>query len=139
MERNAAAEEFAKMLYQEGIEEALRAFYDLLDNPTGPQKRLWQQAKDWHASHTEERKALIRFLFKEAMVAAIFKVAVHFDGASGYEYVGERPAEFAVALQIYNNLDEAEEGNPQEIIAICPNPGGTDVHDLFLSFVDESY
>jgi len=138
MDRDAAAEMLVKMLYTAGVEEGLSAFFRSLNHPCGQQEGIWQQAREWHASQTEAEKEILRALVKEAMILAVFGVAVHFDGASGYDYVGERPAEFAVALQIYSNLDEAEEGNPQEIIAICPTNDGENVHDHFLDFVDKS-
>ena len=136
MDRNKAAEEFAKMLFQVGVEEGSQAFFASLESPTGQDKRTWEEVKHWHGNKTDEEKQFIGFIVKEAIIQAIHGIAVNFDGAAGYDYIDERPIEFAVALRVYDSIDAVEIGDSNETIEICPTVHGADVHDIFINLAD---
>ena len=138
MDRNTAAEAFAKMLFQVGVEEGRQAFFASLDNPTGQDKRTWEKVKQWYGNKTDEEQQFISFIVKEAIVQAVHEIAVNFDGAAGYDYVGERPIEFAVALRVYDSIEAAELGRADETIEICPTLHGVDSHDLFINMADRT-
>jgi hypothetical protein len=137
MDRNQATEEFARVLFQVGIQERSVGFYEMFQYPAAPQKDKWTQIKEWYESQTEEQQHLFAFLIREAMVFAVFGLAAYLDSASGYHFVGERPVDFAIAMQVYNNLDDAMEGNVEERIEFCPNPDGEYIHDILLNLVDQ--
>lgn len=137
MNRSLAAEEFARMLFQVGVEGGINALFDSLNTPVGVHKQTWEKIKRWHENQTDEVRALFRFAVKEAAVLAVFGIAVHLDGASGYHFIDDRPSEFTISLNVYENHDAAREGIPLETVAICPTKFGEDVHDIFLSVVGE--
>lgn len=137
MDRQQAAKEFAKVLSQRGIEGSIKVVYRLIQRPIGPQKDEWTQLKAWYESLTDEQKRLFAFLVKQAMISAVFGLAVFFDGASEYHFVGEHPVDFAIAMQVYNNLDDAMEGKIEERIEVCPTHHGEDLHDILLNLIDD--
>ncbi len=136
MDRSKAAEEFAKALFSVGVERSVEAFSDGLSTPGGKDKSLWEQAKSLYESQTDEGKAVIRFMVKEASVLSAFGVAVFLDGASGYWDAEGQPAEFTVALNIYDNVEEAQ--TLTETVQVCPVKDAEDVHDIFMDLVDEA-
>jgi len=138
MDRNTAAEEFAKMLFQVGVKESLEGFYDSLDTPGGQNKKTWEDVRKWHENETDEVRRFVRFIVKEAIVLSVHGLAVNLDGASGYNYVGEHPIEYAVTMRTYQSIDAIENHSPRETIEICPTTHGEDVHDIFLYFVDQA-
>ncbi|MCW3099907.1 MAG: hypothetical protein JWL77_5525 [Chthonomonadaceae bacterium] len=136
MDRNAAAEEFGKMLYAVGIERGQGLFYDMMETPGGQDKQTWEKIKKWYADQPEEAKTLLQFMIKEAMISSVFELAVSFDGASGYHEVGVHRAEFAVSLRIFESDAALENETPDATIEICPTTHGEDVHDIFLNLID---
>lgn len=137
MERNEAAEQFAKMLYTVGIEEGRNAFYASLEHPVGQHREEWEKAKNWYANQIEEERGFVNFLIREAMTLAVHGIAVRLDGASGYEYHNNNPIDYCVALRVYQNDSDAESDVPAQVIDICPTTYGEDVHDILLELVDK--
>src|SRR5687767_1375168 len=132
MNRNAAAEEFAKVLFRGGVEEGVKAFFDVMSEPMGHQRDKWERLRRWYESEDEEDRGILRVAIKDAMVLAVFGVAVHLDGASGgYIEVEEGIGELAVALNIYGSEKALDARTPKETIEICPTRRGEDVHDIF--------
>ncbi len=138
MDKDTAAEEFAKMLFRVGVEEGLETFFDSLGAPGGQNKKAWEDAKQWYENESEEGKRFVRFVAKEAIIRAVFGLAVNFDGATGYSYVGERPIEYVIAMRVYESVDVIGLNSPDETIEICPTTHGDDVHDIFLNLVDKA-
>jgi hypothetical protein len=136
MTRDEAADELASMLFEVGIEGGITALFDSLHNPVGTHKQTWAAINQWYEGQNDEVKGFIQFLVREATVLAVFGVAVNFDGASAYRVVGEHPAEFSVALRVYRSLADVKSHVPNEIIEVCPNTSGPDVHDLLIDLVD---
>ena len=125
------------MLFSVGIKDGYQVFFETLNTPRGQHKPMWEKIKRWYEAQTEEKQDFIRFVVWQATVIGVGGLAVHFDGAQGFDYVNERPGEFSVALNIYRNIHEATEGLPEETIPICPTSEGEDVHDLLFGLVDE--
>ena len=59
------------------------------------------------------------------------------DGASGYYEVEQRPAAFAVSLNVYQDFDDIDDGKEEVSIPIVPSDGGYDMHDMFLNLLDQ--
>jgi hypothetical protein len=137
LERNQAAEEFAKLLVEVGVQQGNDALFESLNRPLGPHKEAWAHAKEWYDSQPDGIQELVRFLTREAMVMALFGVAVHLDGGGGYRFVGDRVAEFTVGMNVYRNAEQASLGVWDEAVEICPTKRGEEVHDIFLSRLGE--
>lgn len=138
MNRDQAAEEFARMLYRVGIEQAYRTFFASIDNPVGHNKEQRLKISHWYASKGFEEQQLINTILRKAMALSVFGIAVNFDGDAGYEEVDNKFAEFVVSLRMYGSLEEEEVGAPTEFVEICPTNGGENIHDIFMSLVDEA-
>ena len=138
MDREQAAEEFARMLYRVGVVEAYEVFFEGMARPAGHQKAKWQGIQDWYVSKGAEEQQLVNTILKEVLIGSVFGLAVNFDGAAGYEEVDNKFAEFVVSLRLYGSLEEEEVGTATEYVEICPASGGEDIHDIFMSLVDEA-
>lgn len=136
MDRTQAAEAFAKALFSVGVERSMDALSEGLSNPGGKNKAEWEQAKSLYDGQTDEGRAVLRFMLKEASVLSSFGIAVFLDGASGYYDVEEQPAEFTVAMNLYKSVEETR--TPREIVLVCPVKNGEDVHDIFMDLVEEA-
>lgn len=142
MNRDIAADLLAKMLYEVGVEGGYKAFFDTLKNPSGPYKHTWEEFRRWYDTQPDETQKLVQFMAKEAMVLAVFGIAVDLDGGGSYHFIGDQPAELAVALRVFKNLESIKANThnlPQETVEICPTTTGEDIHDIFLYYVDQSY
>jgi hypothetical protein len=137
MDREAAAEKFAAMLFREGVEEGLKAFFDGIENPLGHQGKKWERIRRLLHSQSEEGKRTFRLAIAEAMTLAVFGIAVHLDGASGGIEMGDRSGRFAAALNIYGSWKDSWKQPPEETVQICPTFEGEDVHDLFMDLADQ--
>ena len=137
MNRNTAAEKFAEMLLNMGVKESINTLFDAMSHPTGTRKQQWTDVQAWYESRTQEDKDSIRFLIKEATVFSAVGIAAFLDGIVRYVDAEGKPAEFAVALQIYQDYDAASKKDYTEVIPICPTQRGEDVHDILLSLLDD--
>jgi len=138
MDRNAAAEHFAKMLLEVGVQGTLRDLYEMMDDPIGPDKAKWQEASKWHEDLSAEGKQHVRFLVENAIITALFRVAVNFDGAQGFREADAHQIDFAVNMRIYKSKETVANERPDETIEICPTMHGDEVHDIFLNLVDDA-
>jgi hypothetical protein len=98
---------------------------------------MWERLRQRYETENQAGRELFRFAVKEAMILSIFGVAAHFDGASGYDPIGDRVGEFAVALNVYRSLEDTTPQGLEETVQICPTRRGEDVHDIFMNLVDE--
>lgn len=137
MDRSAAAEVFANFLYRVGVTGGWESFFESLEKPAGEHRAEWEGINQMYASQSEEGRRAFRFAVREALVLAVFGLAVHLDGAAEYVYVGDRPAEFTVGLSIYESLQRAKEHAAAETVDVCPTRRGVEVHDLLLDLVEE--
>jgi hypothetical protein len=138
MDRNAAAEELAKILANVGIEGGLDTFYKTLNSPLRRKDRMWETARIWCESQPDEVEKIVQFMLRQAVVVSVVGLAVHFDGAAGYEMIEDRPAELAVSFLLYDTIDDAMEGRIAESIQVCPKESGEEIHDILLDIVDRS-
>src|SRR5260370_29584586 len=99
MDRGSAARAFAMMLFREGVETSVEAFFDALSDPRGHQREKRERMRRWYDNQTEEDQQTFRLVVGEAMVLAVFGIAVHLDGATGVIQVGDRACEVSAALQ----------------------------------------
>ena len=138
MYKNTGSEQFARMLFEVGVERGLQGMYDLMENPPHQEKETWAKVKEWYGNQSEESKQIVRFMAKEAIIFAVFELEVNFDGAAGNRVWGEHQVDFAVNMRVYESEEAVENETPDTTIAVCPTTRGEDVHDIFLDLVDES-
>jgi len=142
MDKDKAAEEFSKMLFQQGFQGSLESVASSLQEPpVGSRLIEWEAAKKWCDRLDERDKSALSFLLTRVSVSAIFGIACFLDGASGYQSIegyDSQPADFIVSLRTYKDVTSYEMQVPAETIQVCPTEHGEDVHDIFLSLVDEA-
>ena len=136
MDRNTAAEKFAQMLFDMGIQEGFNTLLGVMSHPTGTHKQQWITVKAWYDSISSEEKERIHFLLRQMSVFSVTGIAAFLDGVVGYVDTDGNPAEFSVALHTYRDYDAAEKNQPEEVIPICPTQFGEEVNDILLSIID---
>src|SRR5947207_1893323 len=133
MDREVAATEFARVLFKLGVERSLTVFSNCITRPTGKDREAWHRMQGWQESLDPKGRELFDFAVRKAMVLAVFAVATHLDGDSGYLPVDDRVGRLAVALNLYSTPEESFERSPEEVVQICPTLSGEDVHDIFMN------
>jgi len=129
MDREKAAEAFARMAYESGVQQGLGAVSEFLEG-RGSAGEEWRKAGEWTRSLPTENRRMLTFLLRQAAVQAVTGVLVNLDGASGYCHVDGRPVEFSVGMAPVEAEVSAIPGE-RDTVTIVPAACGEDLHDIF--------
>lgn len=108
-----------------------------LDDPPNLASEKWKAAQLWYSGCRQSEREHIQVLMLDAVISALHGVLVFLDGATAHHYIGERPADFYLGINVYPDVDAAP-AHPEESVQICPSDEGMDLHYIFLNQLDDA-
>ncbi len=85
----------------------------------------------WFQQLDEQDQSYIHQIITEAVDAVLFSTFVILDGAAGGPPIPEKPSDFALYLQVYDDEEMGLKDSPQIRIRLNPWQGTDDLHDIF--------
>jgi len=141
MDREAAAEIFTRVLADNYIVAGFDEILDTLSDPSagGFLAKDYVEPSRWFNALDREGQEHVKFLVREGLLSALHGVLVLADGATGAIEINDKIGALKLDVLIYNDDDEGVVGEPIETITLAPTETGMDLHDLFMSHVDEVF
>jgi hypothetical protein len=138
-DRNEAAELFLNLLIARAYDGAIRDVMSILKG--GPPGRKSPQdlvrLNQWFQNLDNESRGYVFALIRESVDAAVFGCLVFLDGLAG-SYPGEKPSDFALYFQVYEDKRSRKSNSPK--VSVRLNPASTtdeDLHDMFRWILQE--
>lgn len=136
-DRDEAAEIFVKLINQSVYVTGHDEFMDSLN--TGIPKTLFSSLSPWFRSLPEQDREKVNNLVQQAMHSAIFNLLCIFDGVSGFERNEGRPVNYAVLLEVFNDMSALRHDDKELSIRINPvMQKDPYLHDLFQELTEHT-
>jgi hypothetical protein len=136
-DRDEAAETFVKMVDQSVYVVGHRGFMQALS--TGIPKTLFSSLSPWFHSLPEQDREKVDNLVKQAMHSAIFDLLCIFDGVSGFERNEGRPMNYAILLEVFEDMSALRRDNKESSTRINPvMQKDLHLHDLFQELTEHT-
>ncbi len=136
MDRNEAAIEFAKVLFQQGVISTIEAINDIIESPDQFKGEAWGDVRRLVTQLDSAQASALSYLVRRTAIMSTHQIACQLDGVTEYHYVDDQPVEFVLSMRrgdIEDSIDEQV-----ELIQICPTESGYEVHDLLMELVDSA-
>ncbi len=130
MEREEAAERFVQRIVSELGVTGHQQLVDAVEK--GIPRNIYGGLSKWYLEQNGENQQQIRALIKEAVNFTIFGLLSLLDGVAGHERIGDKPANYALFLEVYSNYTTYTQSKAEYNVRINPyNINGELLHDIF--------
>jgi len=128
-----AAKRFVELIKFSAYDRTIKAMQGILEQ--GPRGRRpppeWQELHRWFQRLTENDRMIVVSLIRETVQLAVFNALAVLDGVAGDPPLSDRPSEFALYLQGFEDKEARAESRMQFSVRFDANETHHELHDLF--------
>lgn len=131
-----ASARFIEMLVARAYDGVIASVKDILLNGIKPKSHKVNELHGWFSTLSPESQGFVIRIIEESVQSSVFGTLVLLDGLTGGYPIQNHISDFALHLQIYNNLEDQENELYQSKVRLNKDLD-SNLHEQFLWFLED--